>query len=316
LIVSQVGTLIGFLILANAGTLWLVFLSRIIDGLTAGNLSLAQAYISDVTKPEERTKAFGLIGISFGLGFLVGPAISGFLSQFGYAYPVYAAAALSAMSIAATTFLLPGGKPPHHVEGAQDSRRLSIIAWGSYVQYFRQPELRQRLWQFLSFIFAFTMFMSGFALFAERRFTWDGVAFGPKQVGYVYAYVGVLAIIIQAGILGKLVKRLGESKLVSIGFATAAVGYGGLAFTYNVPLLLVMAAVSSFGSGVLRPALTSLITQKAGRSEQGSVLGLTQSMMSICQIVAPFIGGILIDHGLLGGWGLLIAFATVIGLFL
>jgi MFS family permease len=103
---------------------------------------------------------------------------------------------------------------------------------------------------------------------------------------------------------------------VQIGFATAAIGYAGLTFTYNVPWLLVVAAVSSFGSGVLRPALTSLITQKAGRSEQGSVLGLTQSMMSVCQIVAPFIGGMLIDHGLLGGWGLLIASATVIGLIL
>ncbi len=111
LIVSQVGTLIGFLILAKAQVLWVVFLSRIIDGATAGNLSLAQAYISDVTKPEERSKSFALIGIAFGIGFLIGPAISGFLSTFGYSAPVYAAAALSFTSILCTWFLLPAREP-------------------------------------------------------------------------------------------------------------------------------------------------------------------------------------------------------------
>ena len=111
LLVSQVGTLIGFLILAYANALWLIFLSRIIDGLTAGNLSLAQAYISDVTKPENRAKSFAIIGIAFGMGFLIGPAISGFLVQYSYQYPIFAAAALSATSILATYFLLPSGAP-------------------------------------------------------------------------------------------------------------------------------------------------------------------------------------------------------------
>src|SRR3989442_1752165 len=95
LLVSQMGTCIGFLILAYAHTLWVVFLARIIDGLTAGNLTVAQAYIADVTDAENRTKSFGIIGIAFGLGFLVGPGISGFLAQFSNPYPVFAAAALS-----------------------------------------------------------------------------------------------------------------------------------------------------------------------------------------------------------------------------
>ena len=105
LLVSQFGTLIGFLILAYAQVLWVVFVSRIIDGLTAGNLSLAQAYIADVTEPENRSKSFAVIGVSFGIGFLIGPAISGYLSTFGYQYPIFAAAALSATSILATYFL-------------------------------------------------------------------------------------------------------------------------------------------------------------------------------------------------------------------
>src|SRR5579863_4110873 len=107
LIVSQLGTLIGFLILAFAGSLWMVFLSRIIDGLTAGNLSLAQAYIADVTTPENRARSFGVIGIAFGIGFLIGPGISGFLSQYGYSYPILAAAFLSASSVMCTATLLP-----------------------------------------------------------------------------------------------------------------------------------------------------------------------------------------------------------------
>src|SRR2546430_1946456 len=111
LLVSQIGTCIGFLILAFANSLWLVFLARIIDGLTAGNLTVAQAYISDVTEPQHRAKAFGIIGVAFGLGFLVGPAITGFLADFGNQYPILAAAGLSFTSIMATYFLLPSTAP-------------------------------------------------------------------------------------------------------------------------------------------------------------------------------------------------------------
>src|SRR6266567_3861103 len=117
LLVSQAGTFIGFLILAFANSLWLVFLSRVIDGLTAGNLSLAQAYISDVTKPENRARSFGVIGIAFGIGFLVGPGVSGFLSQYGYAYPILAAAFLSASSVVCTATLLPKAEP--HVDDGE-----------------------------------------------------------------------------------------------------------------------------------------------------------------------------------------------------
>src|SRR5246127_518210 len=107
LLVSQMGTFAGFLILAGAQALWMVFLARIIDGLTAGNLTVAQAYISDVTEPENRAKSFGIIGIAFGLGFLIGPAISGYLAQFSNTYPILLAAGLSFTSIMCTYFLLP-----------------------------------------------------------------------------------------------------------------------------------------------------------------------------------------------------------------
>jgi MFS family permease len=305
LLVSQMGTFIGFLILAYANALWIIFLSRVIDGLTAGNLSLAQAYISDVTKPEDRAKSFALIGIAFGMGFLIGPGISGYLSQFSYQYPIFAAAALSATSILATYFLLPSTTP--QAADAATPRKFTVLDWGNYARYFRQPDLAPLLWQFFAFTLAFSMFMSGFPLFAERRFEWHGHPFGPKEVGYIYAYLGVLGVILQGGLIGRLVKAFGELTLVRAGFFFGMVGLAALGFTHAIPLLLVVTAISSSGTGVVRPALTSLITQKAGRSEQGVVLGLTQSLNSIAAIVAPAIGGFLIDHSFLTGWALLAA---------
>jgi DHA1 family tetracycline resistance protein-like MFS transporter len=305
LLVSQMGTLVGFLILAYANALWIIFLSRVIDGLTAGNLSLAQAYISDVTKPEDRAKSFGLIGIAFGMGFLIGPGISGYLSQFSYQYPIFAAAALSATSILATYFLLPSTTP--QAADAATPRKFTVLDWGNYARYFRQAELAPLLWQFFAFTLAFSIFMSGFPLFAERRFAWHGHPFGPKEVGYIYAYLGLLGVILQGGLIGPLVKAFGELTLVRAGFFFGMVGLAVLGFTYTIPLLLVVSAAASSGTGLVRAVLTSLITQKASRSEQGVVLGLTQSLNSIAQIVAPAIGGLLIDHSLLAGWALLAA---------
>jgi MFS family permease len=182
-----------------------------------------------------------------------------------------------------------------------------VLDWGNYAGYLRQRELAPLLWQFFAFTMAFSLFMSGFPMFAERRYEWQGHAFGPKEVGYIYAYLGTLGVILQGGLIGRLVKTFGESMLVRAGFFFGMAGLAALAFTHSIPLLLIVSAVSSSGTGVVRPALTSLITQKAARSEQGVVLGLTQSLNSISAIIAPAIGGLLIDHSLLAGWALLAA---------
>jgi DHA1 family tetracycline resistance protein-like MFS transporter len=322
LLVSQVGTFIGFLILANAASLAIVFLSRVIDGLTAGNLSLAQAYIADVTEPQDRAKAFGVIGVAFGLGFLVGPGISGYLSQFGFQYPIYAAAGLSATSILATYLLLPSESTVHRHPDADNGpvapggKRLAIFDWANYLDYFRRPELGVLLAQFFLFAFSFALFTSGFALFAERRYTHAGLPFGPKQVGYVFAYAGFLGILLQGGIIGRLVKRFGEEKVIAQGFFASTLGYGILGASRTIPTLLGASTVSSFGSSALRPALTSLVTQRVGRHEQGVVLGLTQSLMSVAQIVAPLIAGMLIENGLLSSWAWLAGGVALYGLIL
>jgi MFS transporter, DHA1 family, tetracycline resistance protein len=315
LIVSQLGTCLGFIVTAFAPNLWVLFAARAIDGLTAGNLSLAQAYISDVTKPEERAKAFGLIGIAFGLGFLVGPAVSGALAGFDYRLPIFAAAALSALSVLTTWLLLPSVRPGGTMGGGAAARRLTLFEWRAYAVYFKQPALSSKLWQFLLFSLGFSIFVAGMPLFVERRLTWDGHPFGPEQVGYVWALAGLFGLIWQGPALGRLVKTFGELRLNRAGFIGYVGGYTILAFCSSVPWLVLATAVMSMGS-LVRPALTSLITHAAPREEQGVVLGLMQSLNSGALIVGPLIAGYLIEHGQLTAWGLTAAATAVMGLVL
>jgi len=315
--VSQAGTFIGFLITAFAPSLWILFIARAIDGCTAGNLSLAQAYISDVTEPKDRAKSFGIIGIAFGLGFLIGPAISGLLAKYDYRYPIFAAAALSATSILSTYLLLPAVQPAAVARGSSGigGKRLSLVQWGAYIEYFRQPGLASKLWQFFSFAFGFAMFIAGMPLVLERRLTWAGMPFGPEQVGYTWAFAGLTGIGLQGPALGRLVKRFGERTLNRVGFMGYTCVYALLAFCHSIPVLALATLVTSIG-GMVRPTLTSLITQATSREEQGAVLGLTQSLNSVALIIAPPLGGYLIEHGWLTAWGLAASAVAFIGLLL
>ncbi len=310
LIFSQIGTFIGFIILARATSLWMIYVSRIIDGATAGNLSLAQAYIADNTAPQDRAKSFGLIGIAFGLGFFIGPSITGFLSaRFGLTAPIYLAAAMSATSVIATSLLLRGG--PGHSSPTTD--RWAALKLNTYARYFGRPQLRVRLVQFLFYMMSFSMFISGFALFAERRYTWNGQPFGPREIGYVFGGVGLLGIILQGALIGRLVKRYGEASLVVAGFVCLVAGYFLLGATLSVPLLLLTAVITGFGNGVLRPALTSLITHQADRREQGTVLGVSQALMLMASVVIPVVSGLLIEHNMLAAWAWVAAAFALIG---
>jgi len=325
LLVSQAGTFIGFLITAFAPSLWILFVARAIDGCTAGNLSLAQAYIADVTKPEDRAKSFGIIGITFGLGFMLGPAISGLLAKYDYRYPIFAAAAMSATSILATYLLLPAVTPAGAGKGLSGritgssgpgGKRLSLVQWGAYVAYFRQPALATKLWQFFAFAFGFAMFIGGMALVLERRLTWAGRPFGPEQVSYTWIFAGFLGICLQGpATLGRLVKRFGEHALNRVGFMGYVCGYALLAFCHSIPMLVLATLVTAIG-GLVRPTLTSLITQATPREEQGVVLGLTQSLNSVALIIAPPLGGFLIERGWLTAWGLAASAVAFIGLML
>lgn len=313
LLLSQVGTFLGFLVLAQAQTLWVVFLARIIDGATAGNLSVAQAYIADVTPREKRAKAFGIIGVAFGMGFLVGPAISGVLSTVNQLYPIYLAAFLSLVSIGLTYFILP--EPTFHV-AARETQKAGIFNVSKYVHQFKRKNVGPILYQFLCFHFAFALFFSGFPLFLERRFFHDGIPYGPKEVGYLYAFTGLMGAVIQGGLIGKLVARFGEMNVVVISFMFLAFGYFMLGASFNLPILLVAACFMAWGHGMIRPSLTALLSRQVDSHEQGLVLGLSQSLNSIAQIFAPILGGVLIGSGYLSTWAVLSGIISVVGLVL
>ncbi|WP_437500623.1 MFS transporter [Sorangium sp. So ce1099] len=315
LLASQTGTFIGFLVLGSASSLWMLFLGRIIDGLTAGNLTIAQAYISDVTRPEERTRAFGLIGIAFGSGFLLGPAITGELaSRFGYGAPAYGAAALSLTSIFLTATLLPAKPiaPAASPEAATAAPRPAAIGRGdAFRRYFDRPLARRRLLEFFAFSLSFSTLIGGLALFLERRFS-----FGVKETGYLYAFSGLIGGSIQGGLIGRLARRYGEERLALVGFATMVIGYGLLGAAYTLPMLLVLVAIAAFGAAVVRPSVTTLLTKSVGRDEQGAALGVSQSLASISQIVGPIGAGWLIEHRALAAYGLMAASFAALGFVL
>jgi MFS family permease len=308
LLISQVGTLIGFLMIAGAHALWMIFLGRILDGLTAGNLSVAQAYIADNTEAKHRTRSFALIGIAFGIGFLLGPALTAFLSRYGMSVPLYFAAGLSLTSIVCTFTLLPADPVPSERMAVDPSalpagKRLSVLDWGSYVTFFRRPVLGGVLSEFFFYQMAFSMFISGFALFAERRYTWHGQAFTPHEIGLLFAFSGLIGIVVQGGLIGRLVRVFKEPRLISMGLVALGTGYALLGYVEPVTPLLIAVGLSAIGNSVLRPSLTTIVTQVVPDRERGVALGLMQSLASLASITAAPLSGWLIDQRHLTLWG-------------
>ncbi|HWO17158.1 MAG TPA: MFS transporter [Kofleriaceae bacterium] len=327
LMISQAGTCLGFVMLGFSNSLWMVFAGRILDGLTAGNLSIAQAYISDHTAPENRAKAFGVIGVAFGIGFMFGPLLGGWLSRsHGMHMPFIVAAGLSLCSIFATYKLLPKepprGEPASSEPGAGKSadaapggQRPGAFDFGTYALFFRRPGLLALYAQFFLFSFAFSCFTSGFALFAERRFkTADGQPWGGYEVGLLFGYLGLLGIILQGGLLGRLVKRFGEFNLTVAGFLACAIAYVCVGLSNELTLLVTAATISSFGNGVLRPVITSRLTQAVGRHEQGVAIGISGSLSSFAMMLAPPTGGAMLENRWLLAWTLVPATVVTLGL--
>lgn len=313
LLISQAGTCAGFLILWQSNSLWMVFVGRILDGITAGNLSTAQAYISDHTAPENRAKAFGFIGVAFGIGFTFGPGLGGWLSSsFGAMHlPFFVSACLSALSFICTYILLPR-ETPGEISLAQSGpggRRPSPFDLATYLDYLRRPQLGSLYLQFFLFIFSFSVLTSGFALFAEARFHWTA-----RETGYLFAYAGFLGIILQGGLIGRLVKRYGELRLTLAGFAASVVAYSVMGLAPTLVLIVVATTVNSFGSGVLRPVLTSRISQMVGKHEQGVALGISASLSSLAMILAPPAGGLMLTYHWTLLWGMVAAVASLLGL--
>jgi MFS transporter, DHA1 family, tetracycline resistance protein len=294
LLISIIGTGIGFLVLGFAKTLWMLFLGRILDGITGGNISTAQAYIADVTTKENRAKGMGLIGAAFGLGFILGPAIGGILSQWGIHVPFFFAAGLCFANAVLLYFTLPETVTPDHPARNQAA---SGRTPGHLINSLKHPNLAFILTIYFLFIVAFSIMTTAFSLYTMFRFGYDA-----KHTGYLFAYVGIIAVIIQGGLIGRLVKQFGELPLVIFGalcfavslFAVPFVGptFGGLAG------LLIGGGVFSMGNSLATPALTSLASRSAGAANQGTVLGVTQSAASLARAVGPFLAAILINSAI------------------
>lgn len=291
LLISIIGTGIGFLILGFAKTLLMLFIGRILDGITGGNISTAQAYIADITTPENRAKGMGLIGAAFGLGFIFGPALGGILSRWGIHVPFFFAAGLCFANAVLLYFTLPETVTPDHPARASATRGRGLA---QLVNSLKQPRLAFVLTIYFLFVVAFSVMTTTFSLYVMFRFGYDA-----QQTGYLFAYVGLISVIVQGGLIGRLVKRFGEVPLIIVGalcfslslFAVPFVGpaAGGLA------ALLMGGGVFSLGNSLATPALTSLASKSAGAEDQGTVLGVTQSVASFARAVGPFLAAILIN---------------------
>jgi MFS family permease len=309
LIYSQFGSFVGFILLGLANSLPLLFLSRIVDGVSGGNISIASAYIADVTEPKDRSGAYAIIGIAFGVGFLIGPAIGGTLAHnFGYSVPAFVAAFFSLCSTTLTIFYL---KEHQHVR--DETVRTGLSYYTRIVDYLKIKDLKAYLYTFLFFALPFSLYVSMASLYMKRKFGVD-----EQTVGFFLAYVGILGIIYQGAFIRPLVKRFGDLKLMRIGMVALALGIGSIFFVEHFWQMFVTAAVFSFGTGIVRPTLTSLIVSTAPINRRGGVQGVTSMLESASRSVSPILGGWILQlfiPNFIGLAGFVLAFAGVIFAF-
>lgn len=288
LMTSMAASALAYLWLGTATALWMLFAARALAGACAGNIAAAQAYIADTTTPENRAKGMGMIGAAFGLGFIFGPALGGFLAgnnpaTANLAAPAWLAAGLSLTALCGVLFLLRESRTA--AERGQVQRRGRI---GAILGTLRRPVLSRLILIFFLVILAFAAMESTFALWAMAQFRW-----GPEQVGYVFAYVGVLSAILQGGLIGRLAQRYGEERLLLGGLVLLCLGLLVLPFARDLAILGVAVSGLALGMGLTQPSLNSLISRRAGREEQGSVLGVSQSVGSLSRVVGPAFAGVL-----------------------
>ena len=292
LFVSIVGTGVGFLVMGFATSLWMLFAGRILAGVTGGNISTAQAYIADITTPENRARGMGLFGAAFGIGFIFGPAIGGIMSRWGIHVPILFAGALSFANAALLYFTLPETITPDH------PARVHRRGWGYFFSHLKERRLALVVLVYFLFVVSFSIMTTTFTLYTIFRYGYDA-----QHNGYLFAYIGLLAAVVQGGLIGRLVKRFGEAALVIAGAliltaSLAALPYVGrpVAGWYGgLRGLLVLLACMSLGNSLATPSLSSLASKSAGADEQGGVLGMTQSAASLARAVGPYLGGWLID---------------------
>jgi DHA1 family tetracycline resistance protein-like MFS transporter len=277
LILSLLGTVASFVMLAVAHSLAMLFAARIVDGLSGGNITTARAYIGDIATDENRAKYFGFLGASFGLGFIIGPGLSGVFAHISYTAPIWAAAVITFVAMLMAWFWLP--ETVHRVHADAGSPWQALRELGS------RPGLRVLFAVDFLYWASFAVYQSTFALFGARRFGWDAT-----HTGYVLAAFGVLGVIVQGAMVGPVVARIGEKRAFIVGLAITAVAWLGAALVHSVPLFLVLLVPSALGLGFCTPSLVSLVSGAAGKHEQGRVQGAAGALESLGRTVGPVWG--------------------------
>ncbi|NJM52018.1 MAG: MFS transporter [Blastocatellia bacterium] len=286
---SIIGSGIGYLMIGLAGSLMMVFAGRILGGITGANLSTAQAYIADITTRENRAKGMGLFGMAFGLGFIMGPASAGILSKFGHEVPFFVAAALSFANAILLYFILPESRKFGEIIQEKKGRIAELI------ESVKDSKFAIITLEYFLLVMAFSMMTTAFPLYTSHSF-----GYNAEQTGYVLAYVGLLAVIMQGGLLGKLSKKFGEANLVIVGCLMLVVSFISVPFvskdSYGLLGLLAGASCFAIGNSISSPALTSLASKNASESAQGKALGVMQSAASLARAISPMLTGILLNN--------------------
>jgi len=324
LLISLMGTLVGFLLLAAAEPLGgllagllgltglmnvfvvsILFASRVIDGLTGGNISVAQAYITDITDENNRAQGLGLIGAAFGLGFILGPAIGGVLSTYGYAIPALAAAGFSLIAFLLVMFLLPESLTAEDRERLQTQEQRKF-SFDSLKEALGRPRVGPLLNIRFFFGLAFSMFQTIFPLFALYRLDLDA-----RQTGFVLAYVGLLVVLVQGFAVGRIGKRFPESRIIFVSSVVMTFSLLLWSFTPAVWFLIIILAPLAIAGGTLNTIINSSLSKAVYAEEVGGTLGLGASVESLTRVIAPSIGGFLL--GQLGTWAPGILSAVAMG---
>ena len=293
LLISVFGTFLGFLLLGFANALWMLFASRILDGLTGGNLSVAQAYISDVTDEKSRSKGLGMIGAAFGLGFIIGPVTGGLLSQWGYAVPAFAAATISFINLILIYTWLPESLTEE--KRSQMTEKKPAVTLQALLVAFQRPFTGSILITRFFFGLAFAIFQTIFSLYALAKFNLTA-----RDTGFVLTYVGVLSVIVQGFLVGRLTSRYREDVLITASVVLMGISLLGWAFAPSVFWLYIIMTPTALSGGLLNTLLSSTLTKAVAPQEVGGILGLSAAVESTTRIIAPLLGGVLLQQ--IGTW--------------
>jgi DHA1 family tetracycline resistance protein-like MFS transporter len=277
LIGSLLGTVISFVMLALAHSIAMLFLARIVDGLSGGNISTARAYVADVTEPKDRARAYGVIGAAFGTGFILGPALSGVLAGISYTAPIWAAAFVTLVATAVAWLWLP--------ETIHRARAATGMPFRNLPKMLGRPGLGRMLVIDFVYWFAFAIFQTTFALFAARRFQFDA-----SQTGYFFSGFGILGALVQGGLIRPVVRRFGDKATFMAGLLCSVAGLLAATASHSVATFALTLVPLALGIGFGHPTVSSLVSRTARGEEQGRIQGAASAVESLGRTVGPVWG--------------------------